>query len=129
MEQAVDSHLDACQLAPFLGRDEGVGHPLAAHAAGAADAMDVIVAELRNVVIDDVRDAGDVDAAADDVGGDQHLDLSLAKGGHHAIADVLRQIAVDAGHVLEPLGQAEMDFVGARVSCGRRRSPATAPLA
>ena len=45
-------------------------------AAGAADAVDVILGLLREVVVDDVRDAVDVDAARGDVGRDQHRALA-----------------------------------------------------
>ena len=47
LQQPVDPLFDPRQLAAFFGRDERVGDAFAAHAAGAADAMDVVVAELR----------------------------------------------------------------------------------
>ena len=54
LQEAVDAHFDARQFVAFLGRDEGVSHALAAHAAGAADAVHVVVAELGDIVVDDV---------------------------------------------------------------------------
>ena len=87
---------NARQLGSLFGRDERVSDSLASHAAGAADAVDVVVAEGRNVVIDDVRDAADVDPATDHVGGDQVPDFRFAETEHHAIAPLLRQVAVDA---------------------------------
>ncbi len=47
LQQFIDQLFDAGQLAPLLGGDERVGDPFAAHPAGAADAMHVIVADLR----------------------------------------------------------------------------------
>ncbi len=90
--------------------------------------MDVVVAELGNVVIDDVRDAGDVDAAADDVGGDQQFDFSLAESRHHPIADILSQIAMDAGHILKTLGQSEVNLVGAALGTAKDNRLRTALL-
>ena len=43
----------------------------------------------------DVGDAGHVDAAGDDVGGDEHPDLAVAEGVERALAGVLRLVAVD----------------------------------
>jgi hypothetical protein len=53
--------------------------PTASRAAGAADAVDIILGMLRHVVVDDVADVGDVDAARGDVGGDHDLVLAVAK--------------------------------------------------
>src|SRR5437762_4070429 len=47
-----------------------------AAARGASGAMNVVVDALRNVEIDHVRDAGNVDAAAGDVGGDEDAMLA-----------------------------------------------------
>src|SRR5208337_2725369 len=94
-QQPIDANFDPRQFPAFLGRDEREGHALAAHAAGAADAMHVIVAELGDVEVDDVRDAGDVDSAADNVGGHQPADPAFAKGLHHTVASRLLQVAVD----------------------------------
>ena len=46
--------------------------PAGARAARAADAVDVGLGHVGQVVVDDVRDAVDVDAARGDVGGHQH---------------------------------------------------------
>ena len=80
--------------------DEGDGGPLLAGAAGAADAVDVRVGVLGDVVRDDVRQVGDVEAAAGDVGRDQELDLAGPEGREGAVALALREAAVEAGHVL-----------------------------
>ena len=47
--------------------------PSVVGAARAADAVHVVLRILRHVVVDDVRHAGDVEAAGGEVGGDQHL--------------------------------------------------------
>src|SRR5688500_13055151 len=68
LKQPIDEYFDARELTAFFGGDERIRDAFAAHAAGAADAVDVIVARLRDIVVDDVRNAAHVDAAADDVG-------------------------------------------------------------
>ena len=72
-DASADELLQRTKLRLFLRADEadGVAHGLGA--AGAADAVDVVLGVGGNVVVDDVRDAGDVDAAGGDVGGDHHL--------------------------------------------------------
>ncbi len=56
-----------------------IGDAGGTRAAGAADAVQVGLLVLGAGVVDDVRDAGDVDAAGGDVGGDEHLQLALAE--------------------------------------------------
>ena len=68
--------------------------PAAARAAGAADPVDVIVAVVRQVVIEDDLDVVHVEPARRDVGGDEKLDRALAELGHHALAHRLRHVAV-----------------------------------
>ena len=63
-------------FAPATMRDRGTG---AAGAAGAADAMHIIVGMHRNVEIIDVAHVGNIEAARCDVGGDQERDLALAE--------------------------------------------------
>ena len=66
-----------------------------ARAAGAADAVHVILGDVRQVVVDDVRQRLDVEAARGDVGRDQHADLARLETLERADARVLRLVAVD----------------------------------
>ena len=59
----------------ILGRRQGDRDALHPGAAGAADAMDIIVGLPRHVEIDDMADAFDVESARRDVGGDEDVDL------------------------------------------------------
>ena len=68
--------------------------PDAAGAAGAADAVDVALAVLGRVEVDDVRDAVDVDAAGGDVGGDQDVDVPGLEAGQGLLALALGLVAV-----------------------------------
>jgi hypothetical protein len=45
---------------------------LGTDAGGAADAVDVVLGVLREIVVDDVADALDVETAAGDIGGNQN---------------------------------------------------------
>src|SRR3954466_7673251 len=65
-----DETLDAARIAPgFLG-DQGEGVTRLLRAAGAANAVNVILGIFRDVEVDDVRHVGDVEAARGDVRGD-----------------------------------------------------------
>ncbi len=78
----VDVRFDGGQLLALLWSDEGDGHAIGAHAAGAADAVHVVLRIVRQVVVDDVRDVGHVDAPAHHIRGDQVGDLAFAKSLH-----------------------------------------------
>src|SRR5690606_23885283 len=101
----LDDDLPAGQVFP---RQEGHRDAGGAGAAGAADPVHVRLGLFGGVVVDDVRDVGDVDAAGGDVGGDEHVDLAGAERPQGPLAGVLAQVAVDRSD-REP---AEVQFVG-----------------
>ncbi len=76
-DRLADQLLDRRDEAAVLGRRQREGAPAAAGAAGAADPVDVILGVDRDVEIEDVAEALDVEAAGRDVGGDQEADLVL----------------------------------------------------
>mmetsp|Transcript_125271 Transcript_125271/g.400431 ORF Transcript_125271/g.400431 Transcript_125271/m.400431 type:complete len:293 (-) Transcript_125271:886-1764(-) len=70
--------LDLLQdLSVLVGADEGQGQTLGAEAAGTTDTVEVRVAVRRHVVIDHNVDPLDVDATAEQVGGDHDSLLEL----------------------------------------------------
>jgi len=77
------------------GERERVAH--GHRAAGAADAVNVVLGIRGHVVVDHVRNAGDVDAARGYVGGDHHLVFSVLETGERLDALVLRAIRVKDG--------------------------------
>src|SRR5207245_1354604 len=83
-----------------------------AHAAGAADAVDVVLRVLREVVVDNVRDVGHIDSATDNIRGDEVDDFTLAEGLHDAVALALLQIAVHGGDAFVLLAEFLINFVG-----------------
>ena len=66
---------------PVVRRRERDRDAVGAGAAGAADAVHVVFGALRQIEVDDVRDAGDVDAARGDVGRHQQAHLAAAQAG------------------------------------------------
>jgi len=60
--------LDIAQLLEIIRRGERNGDAFGARTAGAADAMHIIFGAFREIEVDDMRNAGDVDAACGHVG-------------------------------------------------------------
>ena len=71
-----DQLLDRLHQIALGGRRQGEGMADPAGAAGAADAVDVVVRRERHVEIEDVAHVVDVEAARGDVGRHQDLDLA-----------------------------------------------------
>ena len=68
--------LDTLDVHAFRVVHQRDGQTVTAGATGTADAVYVVFRELRQVVVDDVTDAIDVDAAGSDVGRNQHPQTS-----------------------------------------------------
>src|SRR4051794_908670 len=90
-----DELLDVAQERPLLGIAERDRDPLGAGARGAADAMHVTLWNVGKVVVDDVADAVDVDAAGRDIGGYQGAHVAGPEGRQHPLALVLRLVAMN----------------------------------
>ena len=102
---------------PLARRDEQDRLAAATGAAGAADAVNVALGVVGDVVVEDVADSLDVQAARGDVGGDEDVELpSLSWSG--ALALLLLDVAVDRrrGEAPRPqlLGQLLGPELGAR---------------
>ncbi len=89
------------------------GDALGAGARGAADAVDVALGHVGQLVVDDVRHLVDVDAARGDVGCHEPADAAGAEGAECRLALALALVAVDRGDL--DAGGLEMarDLVGA----------------
>ena len=108
-----DQPLDVAQERRFLVIAERDRYALGAGARGAADAVDVAFRNVRQIVIDHVADAVHVDAAGGDVGGDQDAQGPGTEVGEHALALVLRLVAVDRLGGVSGVLQAAHHLVGA----------------
>ena len=92
-----DEPLDGRQLFHFVVRHEGEGVAGALRAAGASDAVDVVFVGHGEVIIDDVGDAGDIDAAGGDIGSDEDADFAGFEGFEGAEAMILGFIGMEGG--------------------------------
>ena len=110
--------LDAAQLAALARVAERHGDARGAGTRGAADAMDVALGVGRQLVVDDVGHALDIDAARGEIGGDQHAGLAAAEVVERLLTSVLALVAVDRlgadAAVLEGLGDAVGAPLGTR---------------
>ena len=98
----VDEAFDRLGEIEFIGGEESKSVAFCFGAAGPADAVDVVFSILRDPVVDDMRDAGDVDAAGGDIGGDENFVDAILESleGFHAIR--LADVGVHDGHFVVP---------------------------
>ena len=75
---------------------------------------------LRHVVIDDVADVGDVQAARGDVRGDEHLEAAFAEALERLLALALGAVGVQHGHGVIVALQTCARRGRPRAWCGRR---------
>src|ERR1017187_8332325 len=91
-----DRTLDLAEIRLFLGCDEREGVARQLGARRAAHAMDVVLGDVRDVEVHDVREGFDVDAACRDVRRDEDLELSVLERGECLRALRLAAVAVNA---------------------------------
>src|SRR3546814_10053970 len=84
---------DVCS-SDLLGA-EGNCLAVPAGAGGTADAVHVAFRHVRQLEVHHMADAGDVDAAGSNVGGNQHADAASLEIGQGTLALALRLVAVD----------------------------------
>mmetsp|Transcript_70660 Transcript_70660/g.140053 ORF Transcript_70660/g.140053 Transcript_70660/m.140053 type:complete len:208 (-) Transcript_70660:645-1268(-) len=89
--------LDLTEGAHVLGGEEVDGNSLTAEAAAATDAVDVVLAVGREVVVDDQRDLLHVNAARKHVGGDEHTRAARAELAHDELTLLLVEVGMDGG--------------------------------
>ena len=87
--------LEPAELVLVAARDERDRATFTASARRAADAVDVGLGVVWHVVVDDVRDVVDVDAASSDVCRDDDVDLAIRQALDDCLAGGLAQVAVD----------------------------------
>src|SRR5262249_40917464 len=82
-------------IAAFAARGEGRCRTAGSGAAGAAHAVDEVLGNLRKVVVHDVSDIIDVNAAGGNVGCHQNPVIPLLESSQRLIALALRAVPVD----------------------------------
>ena len=110
--------LDVAQVFPLLAVAERDRDPGRARPGGAADAVDVGFGDVRQIVVDDVRDAVDVDAARRDVGRDEHPAMPRLEAGKRPLALRLALVAVDRRRRDAARRKRAHDLVGAVLGAG-----------
>ena len=100
---------------------EGDGSPLPARPAGAADAVDVGLRHLGEVVVEHVGELLDVQPPGGDVGGHQALDLPGLEVGQGLLPGGLALVAVDGGGGNTRLGQIPGHLVGPVLGAGEHQ--------
>ncbi len=108
-----DEPLDRGDLLDVLGNHDGKCVPHALRAAGAADAVNVVLGMMRHVEVDDVADLLDVDSARGDVGGDHHFVAAAAETVQCLLALVLGAVGVKHRDGMAFLMELARDAVGA----------------
>ena len=119
--------LDALSM-PVLARlGQRDRDALAPGAADAADAVHVRLGRRRHVVVDDVGELVDVEAAGGDVGGDEQVGGAGAQPAHHPVALLLAHAAVQrlgaVAAAVERLGELVDLVAGAAEDDRRGRAP------
>ena len=113
-ERLVDG-LPPHQIGPI---DERHGNARSARTPGAADAVDIGLVVFGAVVVDDVRDTFDIDAACGHVGGDEDVDLAFTKAVERLFTGNLGHVTVKRRRrkatFLEVIGNALRSALGAR---------------
>ena len=100
LELRVGRVLDVPELAVLARLDERDGRAFAAGSTGPPDPMDVLVRVGRDVVVDDVRDVVDVQAASRHVRRHEDVQRSVAEAAHHPVPTLLGQAAVERAGVV-----------------------------
>src|ERR1035438_9757740 len=99
-----ESTLNARHFRTLTPRAEGRRRTPGAHPSGASHAMDEVFGHLRKIVVHDVRDAFDVDAARGHIGGHQNAVVSILEALQGLDALILAAVAVDGGALEAALG-------------------------
>jgi len=79
IDRLLGEALDVANLETITETRERDGEALTTRATGAADAMDVVFRFHRQTVVDDVRDARNVDTTSGNVGRDQNFGGAIAQ--------------------------------------------------
>ncbi len=120
-----DRALDVLELSPFAGCHQGDGTPFPAGAARTADAVNVALRILGDVVVDDVGHVLHVQPPGRHVRRHQQLGLPSPEALHHPVALYLAEVAVErlgrVGAAHQPISQVVHAPLGAAEHDGRRR--------
>ena len=112
-----DAFESADHILVFIG-DQSERVACALRAPRASDAMDVGVGGVGHVVVDDVRDAVNVETARRDIGGDHDGEVPGFETVQGLFALSLCAVAMQAGDAMSRVGDLARDLVGAMFGAG-----------
>ena len=112
LEASIGHALNRTEHATLTRGDEEDGLARAAGTTGTADAVDVGLRVIRNVVVDDVRDAVDVQATGRDVCRNEDVQAAILELVDGALTLLLRDVAVNGGRVVAGVAQGVCDLFG-----------------
>ena len=78
-----------------MGVTKAPRHAVSARASGSADSVDVDLGIFGEVVVDDVADAVDIEAAGRKVAGHQDAQVAASESIHHLVSLALDHVPVD----------------------------------
>src|SRR5215472_10065187 len=110
-DRLADQRFDGGDGLAVLGRRDGIGTAVAPRAAGAADAMHVVLGMVRHVEIEHVGQALDVEAACGHVAADQEADLVVFEALKRLRTLRLRHVTVERRHVEAVLRERAIEYV------------------
>jgi hypothetical protein len=97
LDADAESALQREQFPSLIGSKKSGGKTLCACPACPADAVNEILSQVGEIVVDDVRDILDMNAARGDIGGNQNLVAALLKAGQRCVSLRLRAVSVNRG--------------------------------
>nr|GEU28450.1 hypothetical protein [Tanacetum cinerariifolium] len=95
--QLLGEAFDAFDVHAFGVVDQRDGLAIATGTAGTADAVHIVLGELRQVVVEHVGNRRHVDTAGGNVGGDQDFHLAAAQAVQRAVTGALVHVAMQCG--------------------------------
>ncbi len=113
-----DELLDVAQKSFLFTVAERDRNAVGSRARGAADAMHISFGDVRHVVVHDVADAVDIYATRGNIRRNKRAHAAFAKCGKHAVALVLRFVAVDRLGGNAGFDQTAHDLVRATLGAG-----------
>ena len=87
--------LDTSKILAFILITECNCDASLACSARSANAMNIDLGHVREVVIDDMTDVGDIDAATGDICGDENLEGAVAEAAKGALTCALTLVSMD----------------------------------
>lgn len=119
LNRLAEHFFDTADNRRVVGGDEGEGIPGFGGAACAPDAVRVGVYRVGDVVVDDVGDAGDINPAGGDVGGDEDVMVAFAESVQGGLAFGLGEIPLQGRGEESGFVQLFGDAFGAMFGAGK----------